>query len=305
MKTNKSSAIVLLFLSFASPVVAEVSYIPGSGWKTFSFHDPISNPYKLEGRFTFRVYSGQNAVLTVTDSAWNGERYEIYNNGGYMGWTTSDPTSSGNQWTSSYDSAESAQYWSHGSSPLAPGLYNLSFRLLQWNTDKPDAPMGNTYSAAFKVTVIQAPDADGDSIADQFETNTGIHRSPVDTGTNPAKSDTDGDGLSDWAEISTYFTDPNKADTDGDGFRDLAEITAGKSPTNANDNPDAAMETRTAVEVTLYSKEGTNYQVEWSEDLIVWTPLPEVIIGDGNPVTRFYSTRAHPRRYFRAVKMTP
>ena len=304
MKSKIVPTVVLLFLSIRCPIAAEVPYIPGSGWKAFSFHEPISNRVNTEGRFAFRVYPGQNAVLTVTDSAWNGERFEILNNGNWMGWNTSDPTSSGNQWTSSYDGAESSQYWSHGSSPLAPGLYNLSFQLMQWNTVKPDASMGSTYGAAFKVTVIQTPDADGDKIADQFETNTGIYRSPVDTGTDPAKSDTDGDGLSDWAEISTYSTDPNKADTDGDGFWDLAEITADKSPTNANDNPDAAMEIRTAVEVTLYSKVGTIYQVEWSEDLNVWTPLPEIIIGDGNPVTRFYSTRAYPKRYFRATKLT-
>ena len=179
-----------------------------------------------------------------------------------------------------------------------------SIRLGSYNSVKPDDPMGRTYRGAFKVTVVQTPDTDGDGIADQFETSTGIYLSPVDTGTNPAKSDSDADGLSDWTEISIYSTDPNKADTDGDGFWDLAEITAGKSPTNANDNPDAAMEIRTAVEVTLYSKVGTNYQVEWSEDLNVWTPLPEVIIGDGNPVTKFYSTRAIPRRYFRAAKIT-
>ena len=206
-------------------------------------------------------------------------------------------------WTTSYDTAANSSFWSKGSWPLAPGTYKLAFRLVQWNMNYPDGLPLRNYRAAFKVTVVQTPDTHGDGIADQFETGTGIYVSPVDTGTNPAKSDTDGDGLSDWTEISIYSTDPNKADTDGDGFWDLAEITAGKSPTNANDNPDATMEIRTAVEVTLYSKEGTNYQVEWSEDLNTWTPLPDIIIGDGKPVTCLYSTRGLPKRFFRAAKL--
>ncbi len=54
---------------------------------------------------------------------------------------------------------------------------------------------------------------------------------PVEKPVEPAKAvvdpktiDTDGDGLSDAAEISRYFTDPNKADTDGDGLSDGDEV---------------------------------------------------------------------------------
>lgn len=43
-------------------------------------------------------------------------------------------------------------------------------------------------------------------------------------GTDPAKPDTDGDGLSDFEEISKYKTDPLKADSDGDGLADGQEI---------------------------------------------------------------------------------
>lgn len=45
---------------------------------------------------------------------------------------------------------------------------------------------------------------------------------------NPAgpsdTTDTDGDGLSDWEEINTYFTDPSCTDTDGDGWSDGVEV---------------------------------------------------------------------------------
>lgn len=46
-------------------------------------------------------------------------------------------------------------------------------------------------------------------------------------GTNAFKADTDGDGLSDYEELSKYHTDPTKADTDGDGYNDNQEIKYG------------------------------------------------------------------------------
>jgi hypothetical protein len=44
--------------------------------------------------------------------------------------------------------------------------------------------------------------------------------------TDPNNSDSDDDGLDDYAEINGYGTDPNNADTDGDGFSDGVEISA-------------------------------------------------------------------------------
>jgi F5/8 type C domain/Bacterial TSP3 repeat len=48
-----------------------------------------------------------------------------------------------------------------------------------------------------------------------------------------SKIDTDGDGLSDWDEITVYKTDPNRADTDGDGVKDGAEVKQKTDPKNA------------------------------------------------------------------------
>jgi|GEM_PF-6771868 len=53
--------------------------------------------------------------------------------------------------------------------------------------------------------------------------------------THPNKTDTDGDGLTDYDEISAttgsaYITNPNNADTDGDGFSDSWEVTNGFNP---------------------------------------------------------------------------
>jgi hypothetical protein len=77
------------------------------------------------------------------------------------------------------------------------------------------------------------------------ETRTGKFVSASDTGTDPNKSDTDGDGLTDAVETGTgkfvsatnTGTDPNKADTDGDTAFDGIEIRDGKNPFDPNDGP--------------------------------------------------------------------
>ena len=50
-------------------------------------------------------------------------------------------------------------------------------------------------------------------------------------------TDSDGDGLTDFEELNTYFTDPNSADTDGDGFSDGEEIAGGFDPTDQDSMP--------------------------------------------------------------------
>lgn len=74
-------------------------------------------------------------------------------------------------------------------------------------------------------------DADQDGLADADETT---------LGTDPAKADTDGDGINDGDETRTYASDPLKADTDGDGFTDGDEVYGGYDPTKAGARlPDA------------------------------------------------------------------
>ena len=81
-------------------------------------------------------------------------------------------------------------------------------------------------------------DTDGDGLTDLVETGTGIWVSTSDTGSSPKKTDTDGDGLTDTQEAQHVPpTNPNKADTDADGFTDSEEIAWGTDPTNPNDNP--------------------------------------------------------------------
>ena len=54
-------------------------------------------------------------------------------------------------------------------------------------------------------------------------------------GTNPNKSDSDGDGLKDGAEFLTYNTDPLNPDSDNDGLNDYEEIKKYKTDPNSTD----------------------------------------------------------------------
>ncbi|MEM9235229.1 MAG: LamG-like jellyroll fold domain-containing protein [Verrucomicrobiota bacterium] len=90
-------------------------------------------------------------------------------------------------------------------------------------------------------------DDDFDGILDVNETNNGpdSYVSPTDTGTDPTKFDTDGDGISDGDEINTavgttVFTDPTKADTDDDGLPDLWEINNNLDPNDSTGDNGAA-----------------------------------------------------------------
>lgn len=64
-------------------------------------------------------------------------------------------------------------------------------------------------------------DSDRDGLSDNQE---------LQLGTDINRTDTDGDGLSDYAEVTKYKTNPRNADSDGDGFKDGAEVLNGYNP---------------------------------------------------------------------------
>jgi hypothetical protein len=73
-----------------------------------------------------------------------------------------------------------------------------------------------------------ASDSDFDGVPDGSEDSDGDGLSNYAelyiTNTYPSLADTDGDGLSDGAEVNTYATNPTATDTDGDGLSDGAEV---------------------------------------------------------------------------------
>jgi hypothetical protein len=73
-------------------------------------------------------------------------------------------------------------------------------------------------------------DSDGDGLSDGAE---------VALGTNPMTPDTDADGLTDWAEVA-LGTSPLRADTDNDGLSDGAEVALGTLPLRSDTDGDGA-----------------------------------------------------------------
>ncbi len=69
-------------------------------------------------------------------------------------------------------------------------------------------------------------DQDRDGIPDEEES---------DLGTSKVDFDSDGDGLSDAAEINVWGTDPTVKDTDGDGFADGWEVYKGFNPNGSGE----------------------------------------------------------------------
>ncbi|MFC7047160.1 hypothetical protein ACFQH6_18735 [Halobacteriaceae archaeon GCM10025711] len=85
------------------------------------------------------------------------------------------------------------------------------------------------------------PDTDNDSVLDDAENLDGdglSNRQEQAAGTNPRRTDTDGDSLSDAAEVEVHGTDPRRPDTDGDGLTDPDELELGTDPTVADTDGD-------------------------------------------------------------------
>lgn len=68
---------------------------------------------------------------------------------------------------------------------------------------------------------LQQLDSDKDGVRDIDEKR---------YGSDPTKTDTDGDGLNDYLEIFQYNTKPTVADSDGDGYLDGNEVNHGYDP---------------------------------------------------------------------------
>jgi F5/8 type C domain/Bacterial TSP3 repeat len=88
-------------------------------------------------------------------------------------------------------------------------------------------------------------DGDGDGLSDWDELSV-YH-------TDPFRADTDGDGLSDGEEVLNYGTDPNKADTDGDGIGDGVEVKQGSKPLDPKSVPGAGTWTDYSVALKMWS----------------------------------------------------
>ncbi len=118
-------------------------------------------------------------------------------------------------------------------------------------------------------------------------------------------ADPDNDNLTNYQELVIHGTNPDLWDTDGDGFSDGYEVSTGYDPKSNTSSPDTRIAIYTAVEVEFGAGLGKTYRVESSTDLQTWTPVESNIPGNGGTITRLYSIRSIPHRFFRAVRETP
>lgn len=96
-------------------------------------------------------------------------------------------------------------------------------------TGNPDADGLTNLQEQTRGTNPTLADTDGDGLTDGAEVNTHF--------TNPLVVDSDGDGLSDGLEVNTHGTNPLLTDTDGDNWSDSEEVTAGTNPLLATSSP--------------------------------------------------------------------
>ncbi len=92
--------------------------------------------------------------------------------------------------------------------------------------------LGDNSTQSDAVNLVIQPDADGDGLGDDEETDT--------YSTDPNNPDTDGDGLLDGEEVA-IGSNPLVKDTDGDGIEDKDEVDAGTDPTNPDTTPPTVM----------------------------------------------------------------
>jgi uncharacterized repeat protein (TIGR02543 family) len=146
---------------------------------------------------------------------------------------------------------------------------------------------------AFPLDSTESADTDGDAIGNNTDPDDDNDGTPDATDSFPLDAnettDTDGDAIGNNA-------DP---DDDGDGFDDSFEISTGFDPLAGDSSPDSVSSIRTAVEFRFNAASGVSYRIEASGDLVDWEVVEANIIGQGGPVTRFYSTENSPVRYFR------
>ena len=98
------------------------------------------------------------------------------------------------------------------------------------NVDSDDDGMVDSWELSVGLNPGDPADADIDSDGDGL-----INREEFGQRTDPFADDSDGDGLSDGAEIDTYGTLPTEQDSDGDGISDGDEVDNGFDPLDGTD----------------------------------------------------------------------
>lgn len=120
-------------------------------------------------------------------------------------------------------------------------------------------------------------DTDGDGLSDREELYA--------VGSSPTQPDTDGDGLSDGVEVSNHETDPTTNDSDGDGLTDPEELNKHDTDPNSIDTDGDSLNDHEEVnehETDPNSKDTDGDGLEDDEELTLGTdPLDDDTDNDG------------------------
>jgi len=125
------------------------------------------------------------------------------------------------------------------------------------------------------------PDTDGDRLSDGAEV--------LDNHTDPNKADTDDDGLNDYEELYEYGTNPLNPDSDSDGLLDGEERDYGTDPLDPDTDDDRLLD---IIEVRFYHTDPLTNDTDgdlihdweelfWGSDRVITDPLSADSDGDG------------------------
>ncbi|MCB1095121.1 MAG: hypothetical protein KDN22_06030 [Verrucomicrobiae bacterium] len=136
-------------------------------------------------------------------------------------------------------------------------------------------------------TDIAKADTDGDGLSDGIETNTGTWLNESDRGTDPLNADSDADGLADGVENNSGVyvsaadpgTSPVKSDTDGDGSSDAREIAKGTNPIDPNSFPPVEISGEVAINVEEGRTGNQAFSGGLGMDFIVHRPIRILELG--------------------------
>jgi hypothetical protein len=140
-----------------------------------------------------------------------------------------DPATIAANFTAGQDKYGLIDYDSDG----LPTWYERQYGFAERTANATEDPDGDTLTNVQEFTEGTNPtvaDTDGDGISDSAEVNRTAGR------TNPLLADSDQDGLSDPVETAGT-SDPNLVDTDSDGFADGQEVFNGSNPSLATSTP--------------------------------------------------------------------